>query len=242
MRSHLPTLATALIAGTAVAVGPTIAEAAYDAVNADKVDGKSAVGAAAAPGKRAGKLVATNGRGMLPDDIIDKAADADLLDGIDSAGFLAAGGKAADAEMLDGMSSDSFVQGTGNVRSLVQALPPGPGSQSTPLELPGTGGPVQLRYFCPQDPSTQAAAFYVFNNSTSVLDVHAVRAGEPARYEPVSPGAYMYLQDGDAASAGHSLTWTLVQPGSGRLTTVQTTSLRTSTGCSISAQALTTTQ
>ena len=99
-------------------------------MNSDKVDGKHAVGAGATPTSRAGKLVATNSSGRLPNNIIakapdsglldgrdstefllttDPATDSDLLDGQDSSDFLAADGTAADADLLDGLSSSAFL-------------------------------------------------------------------------------------------------------------------------------------
>lgn len=54
---------------------------AWKAKRADKVDGRHAVGASASRTRRAGKLVATNGAGRLPDDIIAEAPDAARLGG-----------------------------------------------------------------------------------------------------------------------------------------------------------------
>ena len=65
----------------AVVAAPTGAVAAYVA-NADKVDNKHAVGAKASVTKRAGKLVATNKNGRLPNDIIAKAPDSALFNGL----------------------------------------------------------------------------------------------------------------------------------------------------------------
>jgi len=63
-------------------VGPGVARAAYDAVNADKVDGKHAVGAGASINNRKGKLVATSPlTGKLPNNIIDKATNSAALNG-----------------------------------------------------------------------------------------------------------------------------------------------------------------
>jgi hypothetical protein len=53
---------------------PAVADGVRHALfahNADKVDGKHAVGAGASAQKRAGKLVATNGKGKLPTNIVD---------------------------------------------------------------------------------------------------------------------------------------------------------------------------
>jgi len=61
--------------------GPPVAAAVYDAVNADKVDGRHAVAASTTPAGRAGKLVATNSSGRLPNDIIATAPNAGKLGG-----------------------------------------------------------------------------------------------------------------------------------------------------------------
>ena len=74
------------------------AMAAFDAINADKVDGKHAVAAGASSSSRRGKLVATDGKtGRLPNNIIAKAPDADKLDGISSNGFVRDGDAAGGA-------------------------------------------------------------------------------------------------------------------------------------------------
>ena len=69
-----------VVCGVVVAA-PTGAMAVYVA-NADKVDNKHAVGADASVTKRAKKLVATDKRGHLPDDIIVRAPDSKLFDGL----------------------------------------------------------------------------------------------------------------------------------------------------------------
>ena len=110
LRSHLPVLITAVVVGTLAAGGPALAAAAYDALNADKVDGKHAVGSGASIENRKGKLVATSPTtGRLPNNIIAKAPDAELLDGKDSAAFLAALAKATDSDKLDGIDSAGFL-------------------------------------------------------------------------------------------------------------------------------------
>jgi hypothetical protein len=76
------TVVVAVVAASVVA-GPTAAAAVYVA-NADKVDNKHAVGAGATRAARAGKLVATGSGGLLPNNIIAKAGNADRLDGKDS--------------------------------------------------------------------------------------------------------------------------------------------------------------
>jgi hypothetical protein len=90
LRAYVPFLVTGLVAGLVVATGPSVARAAREVINADKVDGKSAVSAGASPDKRAGKLVATDRNGRLPDDVIQQAPDAAKLGGKSPAAFAAA--------------------------------------------------------------------------------------------------------------------------------------------------------
>lgn len=78
----------ALIVGMVLSGAPSAVAAAYDALNSDKVDGKHAVGVRATVAQRAGKLVATDSTGRLPNNIISKAPDAQKLDGRDSAAYL----------------------------------------------------------------------------------------------------------------------------------------------------------
>jgi hypothetical protein len=75
-------LAAALL--TSLAIGwPAVARAAYDAANAHRVDGKHAVGAGASPARRAGKLVATNSNGRLPNNIIGRAPNSARVGGLE---------------------------------------------------------------------------------------------------------------------------------------------------------------
>lgn len=71
--------ATALLVAILGSAGPAIAHGVQHALfahNADKVDGKHAVAASASASKRAGKLVAANSLGRLP--------DSERIDGLDS--------------------------------------------------------------------------------------------------------------------------------------------------------------
>jgi hypothetical protein len=84
-RENTKLVVVAAVCLTTALVAPATA-AVYDAVNADKVDGKHAVGAGSTVSQRKGKLVATSGKtGRLPNNIIAKAPNADKLDGVDSA-------------------------------------------------------------------------------------------------------------------------------------------------------------
>ena len=82
-----------------LAQGDEVTPAAVSNVNADRVDGVHANKYTTQLGKRAKKLVATNATGYLPNNIIQKALDSELLDGLDSLAFatLAALGSAAGA-------------------------------------------------------------------------------------------------------------------------------------------------
>ena len=70
-----------LLGLSAPAIGSSVAAIVY-ADNADKVDGKHAVGSAATINQRKGKLVATSGQtGLLPNNIIKRAPDSARLNG-----------------------------------------------------------------------------------------------------------------------------------------------------------------
>jgi hypothetical protein len=94
IRRHLTTILVAMVTATVTAAGPAMAhgvEHALFAHDSDKVDGRHAVGAGATAAQRAGKLVATDANGKLPNSIIAKAPNANLLDGIDSLNLLPGG-------------------------------------------------------------------------------------------------------------------------------------------------------
>jgi hypothetical protein len=91
----LETIVVAMITAAVTAAAPALAHGVQHALfahNADKVDGKHAVGAGATIEARRGKLVATSGtNGRLPNDIIAMAPNSDRLDGKDSSDFLRSG-------------------------------------------------------------------------------------------------------------------------------------------------------
>lgn len=84
--------------------------AAFDARNADKVDGRHAVGPFASNAQAKGKLVATDTRGKFPARFLPKVGDSDRLDGLSSSSFLRSTGKAANSDKLDGLDSSSFAR------------------------------------------------------------------------------------------------------------------------------------
>ena len=93
LRRHASTILIAMVVAAVTAGGPAFADGvrhAFFAHNSDKVDDKDAVGYGATIDARAGKLVATNSNGVLPNNILTKARDANLLDGLNSTAFAAA--------------------------------------------------------------------------------------------------------------------------------------------------------
>jgi len=79
-RENIKLLAVATVCILVSITGPVAARAAFDAMNAHKVDGKHAVGAGASIANRKGKLVATSATtGRLPNNIIATAPDAAKL-------------------------------------------------------------------------------------------------------------------------------------------------------------------
>jgi hypothetical protein len=92
VRRHLPVAITAAIVCSVFTGGPSVAKAAFDAVNSDKVDGKDAVASGASVAQRKGKLVATSGvNGRLPNNIIAKAPNSEKLDGLDGTAYRVTG-------------------------------------------------------------------------------------------------------------------------------------------------------
>jgi hypothetical protein len=93
LRKHAGTIVVAMVTAAITAAAPAIAATVVDyAKNADKVDGKHAVGAGATVDQRKGKLVATGTQnGRLPNNIIAKALDSNLLDGVDGTGYVRVG-------------------------------------------------------------------------------------------------------------------------------------------------------
>lgn len=80
---HTTTIVIATVTAALTAGAPALARTIADfARNADKVDGRHAVGTQATRDQRAGKVVATNRKGLLPNDIIRKALDSKALGGV----------------------------------------------------------------------------------------------------------------------------------------------------------------
>jgi hypothetical protein len=91
VRKHLGTIFVAMITAAVTAGAPALADGVRHALFAhksDTVDGKDAVSSNATIDARKGRLVATHPTtGLLPNNIIAKAPDAEKLDGLDSSVF-----------------------------------------------------------------------------------------------------------------------------------------------------------
>ena len=124
-------MALTIAAGMLAAIAPAATFAqdegssivpAVSNINANKVDGKHAVGAKASRAKRRGKLVATNRQGYLPSNIVKPAwhlilgVPAPFADGVDNEG-------------ITGLKLTTYT--------------------STPLAVPLPGGPYAFDYSCP---------------------------------------------------------------------------------------------
>jgi len=122
----------ALLIAVGTLGGPAVSavSAVFDAQNADKVDGKHAVGAGASVSSRKGKLVATSATtGRLPNNIIAKAPDAGLLDGFDSTKF------------LNNSATDGHVNSGGDVLTISE-LPAWTTAATITLTTDGASSPV----------------------------------------------------------------------------------------------------
>ena len=181
------TTVVAVVVASLVGAAPAVAVI----INADKVDGKDAVSAGATRPARAGKLVATNRRGYLPNNILVKAKDSNLLDGLDSTSFLRSNGKAVDADKLDGVDSTGFL-GSGGTAVNSDKLD---GLDSTAFGSPlafatvsGAGAIITDRGVA--STSRTSTGFYVVNFDASVTNcAHLATALDGAHITQTARGA-----------------------------------------------------
>ena len=177
VRRHKGTIVVALVAATLTAAAPAVGhgvEHALFAHDADKVDGKHAVGSGATAAVRKGKLVATNATtGLLPNNIIAKAPDAGKLDGIDSTGF---------------------TRGNGTIQRGAAAVEPNTGNQfvvghyfvGDPAPSPWVG----VYYTCPAN-LANPGTIMILNSGSDTLNVFSDNGGEsPNDYRLLAAGEY----------------------------------------------------
>ena len=133
-RRLLPIVLTALLTATLTVAGPSIAETVNKALfdeNADKVDGIHAKDYTTNADQRANKLVATNGQGRLPNNIIKKAPDAAKLNGLKGARYI---DHDARTLVVDKGGKGDFT----TIQAAVNAAQPDPGTPYRILILRGT--------------------------------------------------------------------------------------------------------
>jgi hypothetical protein len=158
VRNNAKLVVVAAVCLTAGMATPALAGGVVPfARNADKVDGKHAIRAGATVSQRAGRLVATSGStGLLPNNIIAKAANSETLDGLDSTAFM----RGLTVRMRKGadfsIARNTFASGT------VDCLP---GEQAT-----GGGAYPTDNVFFPQVvasfPTPNAASYGTANTDT----------------------------------------------------------------------------
>jgi len=176
-------LRTALVAGVVAVLVTSTPSIAAKVKNADKVDGKHAVAAKASVKKRAGKLVATDRSGHLPDDIVRKPADADRLDGLDSTAFRSR--TAAPGELMTGIVAMVTVN-TSNASAATTATFPAPLAMTLPAsrttvvppggstaQCPGVGQVAVNGWLCVYEAGTfKVLAVSVFDPATTTSGVN----------------------------------------------------------------------
>lgn len=147
-RRNLTTMLVAFGTAAITAGGPAIAATIADyARNADKVDGKHAVGAGASIAARKGKLVATSGTtGRLPNNIVAKPPDADRLDGFNSGAFWRKSesvhaATAVNSALLQGWAADDLIRVASGASGDSPTLTTSPQSYGSPMSIiaPGPG-------------------------------------------------------------------------------------------------------
>jgi hypothetical protein len=114
----------------------------------------------------------------------------------DPSAFLGAGAKAADAEQLDGIDSAGFIKGGGNVDG--QAVTPAPNTVT--FLGPAIGGQVRFRYTCPSSVAGNGA-LRIINSSEGIANLFVDSGGTNPDYVPLSSGGFI---DYPAAAGGES--------------------------------------
>jgi hypothetical protein len=188
----------------ALAVGAGLAAtslAAFDAQNANRVDGKHAVGAGASVAAREGKLVATsNATGRLPNNIIARAPDAAKL-----------GGKPAGAyRSIQLMPQGAFVSGVASIDANGFALPAaGTGTARmgfvVPPDYPGGNAPLRANLVFSEF-SAGACSIAISTAGLFGPDANG-QSFNGAWFSPVS--GLIEVPSGPA----NTLKWTLTWPG-----------------------------
>lgn len=196
--------AAALVVSVAGTGGPALARAV---VNADKVDGLSAVKANASKAQRKGKLVATSPTtGRLPDAVIGKAADSARLGGVPAAQLRSVPLSATGADVAGGAATT----GGGAV------------------ELPDAGSPVMtLALVLPADYRTGTPIAVAGDVSTTTGGCSVVLSAEGGTLVAASGNVEPVALTVNGAASPAQTTFAPVPPG-GALSVLRTTYRATS--------------
>ncbi|HEY7042997.1 MAG TPA: hypothetical protein VH419_04945 [Nocardioidaceae bacterium] len=207
IRRHLTTILVAMVTAIVTAGAPALAQGVQNVVvadNSDKVDGKHAVGAGASVAQRAGKLVATNQNGRLPDSIIAKAPDANLVDGIDSANLLP-GGTLPHGVTIRGHYANMGTTDGANLQSAAEGISFGYRLASAPTPVVIHAGEPQTAD-CPgtaANPDAAPGFLCVYeNDAQNKRDASYPHVAVGFAGGSTTPfGAYIYTQSNTAAPA-----------------------------------------
>ena len=165
-RRYIPIVVlTAVVTAAATVGGPAVTGAVYDAMNADRVDGRHAVGPGASAEKRAGNLVAMNRQGRLPKSL---HVDAETLDGFDV------------TELVHG---NAWVFGGHHQVNL--------GEWDI---FDGSPGMFQYLYVCPSSPDLPGD-LRVLNETTGYVDIFVTRLGGATQRLYYSDGGVAHVED-----------------------------------------------
>jgi hypothetical protein len=197
IRKHATTIIVSFITAAVTAGAPAIAAI----VNADTIDGFSAVGPAASLTTARGKLVAHNNQGVIPAKFVPQVGNANSLDGMDSSAFATANHthQPGDAATLEGLTAGEI-----GATEISIPLVPGPvdntgnqmqncGSDVGYIPLPHMGCPVSggaawlASWTAFVDPTNYPAsatvlfevAMNVFPNRTGCARLFDVTASQP---------------------------------------------------------------
>ena len=150
--------------------------------------------------------------------------NADLLDGIDSTGFLAAGATAANADKLGGLDSTGYTQGHAITSSGAFAILAG---HSVPISFAG----ISLTPSCPTGPPT-SVSLLVTNTTTQPVNVFPDIGGTTS-YDPLAGSGSTNLTFGPQAQ-----TITIQWQGSSRLAVVHIAEVDRAADCHFQYEAI----
>jgi len=163
-----------------------------------------------------------------------KAADSNLLDGLNSTAFLPAGGQAADSNLLDGIDSTGFINGVGTATAV--AIPINPGAQSAFTFGPGW----TVAYTCPAN-TANPGGLAIINGAV----VNGSSVGTNLFFEPtVSTPVYDQMPPNSGTAnlpaTPSGQVWEFRMQTNGYIATLEVATVNRANDCHFQAQALVT--